>query len=91
MEKKVKTLMMEKMEYKNQKDDWDILWFDYEYYGTSQEIEYTITYKYEVIDSLLHFQILKAKNLFFIHQTKFTQDNQLIQNNRTRRLPVFLI
>ena len=32
--KKVKTLMMEKMEYKIQNDEWDILWFDYEYYGT---------------------------------------------------------
>ena len=44
-----------KWNIKIKKDEWDILWFDYEYYGTSQEIEYTITYKYEVIDSLLHF------------------------------------
>jgi hypothetical protein len=37
------------------KDELDLLWFDYDYYGFSQEIEYTITYKYEVIDGLLHF------------------------------------
>ena len=44
-----------KWNIKLKNDEWDILWFDYEYYGTSQEIEYTITYKYEVIDGLLHF------------------------------------
>jgi len=44
-----------KWNIKMKNDEWDILWFDYEYYGTSQEIEYTITYKYEVIDGLLHF------------------------------------
>ena len=51
-----------KWNIKIKKDEWDT-WFDYEYYGTSQEIEYTITYKYEVIDSLLHFQ-LEGQNLF---------------------------
>lgn len=40
---------------KIKKDQEDVLWFDYEYYGTSKEIEYTTTYKYEVIDGLLHF------------------------------------
>ena len=44
-----------KWNIKMKNDEWDILWFDYEYYGTSQEIEYKITYKYEVIDGLLHF------------------------------------
>ncbi len=37
------------------KDEVDALWFKYEYYGFSEEIEYATTYKYEVIDGLLHF------------------------------------
>ena len=44
-----------KWNIKIKKDEWDEFWFDYDYYGTDQEIEYTITYRYEVIDSLLHF------------------------------------
>ena len=43
------------------KDELDLLWFDYDYYGFSQEIEYTITYKYEVIDGLLNFSSTKFK------------------------------
>ena len=54
-----------KWNIKIKKDDWDILWFDYEYYGTSQEIEYTITYKYEVIDSLLHFSNSEGQKFIF--------------------------
>jgi hypothetical protein len=44
-----------KWDIKIKKDEWDEFWFDYDYYGTSDEIEYSITYKYAVIDSLLHF------------------------------------
>ena len=51
------------IKFKN--DEWDILWFDYEYYGTSQEIEYTITYKYEVIDGLLHFSNSEGQSFIF--------------------------
>ena len=54
-----------KWNIKIKKDEWDILWFDYEYYGTSQEIEYTITYKYEVIDSLLHFSNSEGQKFIF--------------------------
>ena len=54
-----------KWNIKIKKDEWDILWFDYEYYGTSQEIEYTITYKYEVIDSLLHFSSSDNQTFIF--------------------------
>ena len=57
------------------KDEEDVLWFDFDYYGTGQEIEYTTTYKYEVIDGLLIFQIQRVKNLYSIHQTKITQEN----------------
>ena len=44
-----------KWNIKIKKDDEDVFWFDYEYYGFSEDIEYTITYKYEVIDSRLNF------------------------------------
>ena len=54
-----------KWNIKIKKDEWDILWFDYEYYGTSQEIEYTITYKYEVIDGLLHFSSSDNQTFIF--------------------------
>ena len=47
------------------KDEWDEFWFDYDYYGTDQEIEYTILYKYEVIDSLLHFSNSEGESLIF--------------------------
>ena len=47
------------------RDEEDIFWFDYDYYGTSQEIEYTILYKYEVIDSLLHFSTSDDENFIF--------------------------
>ncbi len=47
------------------KDGWDVLWFDYDYYGTSDDIEYTITYKYEVIDSLLHFSNTEGQEFIF--------------------------
>ena len=43
------------------KDELDLLWFDYDYYGFSEEVEYTISYKYEVIDSLLHFSSTKLE------------------------------
>ena len=54
-----------KWNIKIKKNEWDEFWFDYEYYGTSQEIEYTITYKYEVIDSLLHFSNTEGQEFIF--------------------------
>ena len=47
------------------RDEEDIFWFDYDYYGTSNEIEYSILYKYEVIDSLLHFSSSDDQNFIF--------------------------
>jgi len=40
---------------KFKKDEEDFFSFDYDYYGDGDEIEYSITYTYEVIDGLLHF------------------------------------
>ncbi len=36
------------------RDEVDLLWFESDYYGSGGEIEYSITYKCEVIDGLLH-------------------------------------
>ena len=47
------------------RDEEDKFWFDYDYYGTSNEIEYSILYKYEVIDSLLHFSSSDDQNFIF--------------------------
>ena len=54
-----------KWNIKIKKDEWDELWFDYDYYGTSDEIEYSITYKYEVIDGLLHFSSTDDQEFIF--------------------------
>ena len=50
---------------KIKKDQVDELWFEYDYYGSSTEIEYTITYKYEVIDGLLHFSSSDGQTFIF--------------------------
>lgn len=47
------------------KDQEDVLWFDYDYYGSSDEIEYSITYKYEVIDGLLNFSSTDGQTFIF--------------------------
>ena len=52
------------------RDEEDIFWFDYDYYGTSNEIEYSMLYKYEVIDSLLHFSSSDDQNFIFIPSGK---------------------
>ncbi len=54
-----------KWNIKIKKDQVDVLWFDYDYYGSSEEIEYTITYKYEVIDGLLHFSSTDGQTFIF--------------------------
>ena len=59
-----------KWNIKIKKNEWDEFWFDYEYYGTSQEIEYTITYKYEVIDGLLHFSNTEGQEFIFYPSDK---------------------
>lgn len=47
------------------KDQEDELWFDLEYYGTSEEIEHTTTYKYKVIDGSLHFSTTDGQTFVF--------------------------
>jgi len=47
------------------KDQEDILWFDYHYYGFSEQIEYTISYKYELVDGTLNFSSSENKTFIF--------------------------
>ena len=47
------------------KNEEDILWFDYDYYGSSEEVQYTITYKYEVVDGLLYFSSTDGQSFIF--------------------------
>ena len=47
------------------KDEENVFWFDYDYYGFSEEIEYSITYKYEVIDGLLNFSSSNDQTFIF--------------------------
>lgn len=54
-----------KWNIKIKKDEWDEFWFDYQYYGSSQEVEYTITHKYKVIDGLLHFSTNDEQTFIF--------------------------
>ena len=58
-------------------DEEDILWFDFDYYGTGQEIEYTTTYKYEVIDGLLHFSNTEGQEFIF-HPSDKNYSRELI-------------
>ena len=54
-----------KWDIKITKDEWDELWFVYDYFGAGDDIEYTITYKYEVIDGLLHFSNTEGQEFIF--------------------------
>ena len=48
------------------RDQDDVFWFDYDYYGTSENVEYTITNKYEVIDGVLHFSNSEGESFKFM-------------------------
>ena len=74
-----------KWDIKITKDEWDELWFDYDYYGTSNDIEYTITYKYEVIDSLLHFSNTEGQEFIFYPSDKeYSKDIDLLISQTKR-------
>jgi len=51
------------------RDEEDILWFDYLYFGTSDEIEYVVTYKFEVVDGLLNFNNSDGQS-FVLHPSE---------------------
>ena len=58
------------------RDEEDLFWFDYDYYGSSPEIEYTTSYKYEVIDGLLHFSSSDGQTfIFHPSERNYSQDS----------------
>ena len=62
--------------FRVKKDDEDVFWFDYEYYGFSEDIEYTITYKYEVIDSRLNFSSTDDQIFIFnLSERNYSKDS----------------
>lgn len=60
------------------KDQEDALWFDYDYYGSGKDIQYTISYRYEVIDGLLHFSSSDGQEFVF-HPSERTYAKELIE------------
>ena len=62
---------------KIKKDQVDKLWFSFDYYGTSEEIEYTLIYKYEVINGLLHYSRSDGQTFVFRPSTKNYSENLL--------------
>ncbi len=46
-------------------DEEDIFWFQYDFYGSGEEIEYSTIYKYEVIEGLLHFSSSEDQTFVF--------------------------
>lgn len=52
------------------RDQEDVLWFRYDYFGSGEEIEYSITYKYEVIDGLLNFSSTEGQAFVFYPSVK---------------------
>lgn len=64
-----------KWNIKIKKDQEDALWFDYEYYGSGKVIEYTITYKYEIIDGLLNFSSSDGQTFIFHPSEKNYSDD----------------
>ena len=71
------TIDEKKWDIKITKDEWDELWFNYDYYGKNQEIEYSVTYKYEVIDSLLHFSDTNGQTFIF-HRSKKNYSKDIV-------------
>jgi len=71
------------IDFKEDKEDH--LWFDYEYYGFSEEIEYTITYKYEVIDNLLHYSSSEGQSFIF-HPSDKNYSKDLIETDAINEL-----
>lgn len=54
-----------KWNIKIKRDEEDVLWVGYEYYGTGDEVEYSVTYKFEVTNSTLTFSSTDGQTLIF--------------------------
>jgi len=67
------------------KDKADVFWFDYEYYGIGDEIEYTIRYKYEVINGLLHFSSSDGLSFTF-HPSEKNYSESILDTEEIEKL-----
>ncbi|MEQ8906135.1 hypothetical protein [Ekhidna sp.] len=62
-------------------DQWDILSFDYYYYGSSKEVQYVKSYTYEVIDGLLHFSSPDGETFIF-HPSEKNYSKDLLETGK---------
>ena len=62
------------------KDEEDVLWIDYDYYGTGEQIESTVTYKYEVVNGLLHFLSTDGQTFIF-HPSQRNYSEDLVETD----------
>ena len=69
-----------KWHIKIKKDEVDVLTFEYNYYGTNEEIEFTKSYKFEVIDGLLHFTNKEGQTIIFKPSQKTYSEDSLNTN-----------
>lgn len=75
-----------KWNIKIRKDQEDIFWFDYEYYGSGEDIEYTTTYKYEVVDGLLNFSSTDGQ-AFIYHPSEKNYSEDIVETDEIVELP----
>ena len=67
------------------KDQEDEFWFEYDYYGSGDTVENTITYKYEVIDGLLHFSSTDGQTFIF-HPSERNYSEDVLDTDEVVRL-----
>lgn len=69
------------------RDEMDVFAFDYDFYGSSNEIEYSITYKFEVVDGLLHFSTTEGDGQTVIFSpTEKTYSEDFLQTDEIIKL-----
>lgn len=77
----------EKWNVEIKRDEADVLSFEYDYYGATEEIEYSIIYKYEVIEGLLHFSSTEGEGQTFIfHPSERNYSDDLLDTGEIIRL-----
>ncbi len=69
------------------RDEFDLLMFGFDYYGSGETVEYSITYKYEVIDGLLYFSTTEGEGQTFVfHPSEKDYSEELLNTDEVIRL-----
>ena len=69
------------------RDEFDLLMFGFDYYGSGETVEYSITYKYEVIDGLLYFSSnADGGQTFVFHPSEKEYSEELLNTEEVIRL-----